>query len=285
MQKTTLFAAITLVLTTNATQAVVLNFTNSTTDAIAGSDFNFSACGDIDFTAGAEYRMCDPTRRSLGGGSPLQKDTIRGTENWQFNSTGLMTAVVDTATTVGLSATVISYQSGGGLPPSGSQTGDLAIDQGAKFKGNLFAFLAPTLGSGAGNLYGEATYTATSETSFEIFFPVLEAQWAGVFFPLGSYDNDGDGVGDGVTFYGTTDGSAFTLWAEHTILVDDFTAPLSQNEDPSRAGFADWTTQWYYVGTIDGFVPPSNVPVPAAVWLFGSGLLGLAGVARRRKNS
>ncbi len=28
---------------------------------------------------------------------------------------------------------------------------------------------------------------------------------------------------------------------------------------------------------------PSAVPVPAAVWLFGSGLLGLAGVMRRRK--
>ena len=29
--------------------------------------------------------------------------------------------------------------------------------------------------------------------------------------------------------------------------------------------------------------PPSEVPVPAAVWLFGSGLLGLVGVARRKK--
>ena len=29
----------------------------------------------------------------------------------------------------------------------------------------------------------------------------------------------------------------------------------------------------------------SAVPVPAAVWLFGSGLLGLAGVARRRKSA
>jgi hypothetical protein len=27
---------------------------------------------------------------------------------------------------------------------------------------------------------------------------------------------------------------------------------------------------------------PSAVPVPAAVWLFGSGLLGLIGVARRK---
>jgi len=30
-------------------------------------------------------------------------------------------------------------------------------------------------------------------------------------------------------------------------------------------------------------IPVSAVPVPAAVWLFGSGLIGLAGVARRRK--
>ncbi len=30
-------------------------------------------------------------------------------------------------------------------------------------------------------------------------------------------------------------------------------------------------------------ITPSAVPVPAAVWLFGSGLLGLVGVARRKK--
>ncbi len=43
-----------------------------------------------------------------------------------------------------------------------------------------------------------------------------------------------------------------------------------------------------YAGTMDGMplsltITPSVVPVPAAVWLFGSGLLGLVGIARRRK--
>lgn len=32
---------------------------------------------------------------------------------------------------------------------------------------------------------------------------------------------------------------------------------------------------------VDKVVPPAGVPVPAAVWLFGSGLLGLIGVSRR----
>ncbi len=34
---------------------------------------------------------------------------------------------------------------------------------------------------------------------------------------------------------------------------------------------------------LPGDAAPSSVPVPAAVWLFGSGLLGLVGVARNRK--
>ncbi len=44
-------------------------------------------------------------------------------------------------------------------------------------------------------------------------------------------------------------------------------------------GDRDCVTSAYFAGSM----PASPVPVPAAVWLFGSGLLGLIGVARRNR--
>ena len=58
------------------------------------------------------------------------------------------------------------------------------------------------------------------------------------------------------------DGDSFTL--DYTAIVPD-------------GAFAGVAYQLHMNGTV------SAIPVPAAVWLFGSGLLGLVGVARRRK--
>ena len=37
--------------------------------------------------------------------------------------------------------------------------------------------------------------------------------------------------------------------------------------------------------TIDGLAVPSEIPIPAAAWLFGAALLGFVGYSRRRKLS
>lgn len=59
---------------------------------------------------------------------------------------------------------------------------------------------------------------------------------------------------------------------------DSFTLDYAANVP--TGGFAGFYYTLSLVGTIGA---PAAVPVPAAVWLFGSGLVGLAGVARRRK--
>ena len=50
------------------------------------------------------------------------------------------------------------------------------------------------------------------------------------------------------------------------------------------AGLDFWQHSFNTSSNVDTFVIAA-IPAPAAVWLFGSGLLGLAGVARRRKGA
>lgn len=71
--------------------------------------------------------------------------------------------------------------------------------------------------------------------------------------------------------------------------------PFNYSVDVGLLSAGDWyiTPTFYVDGIFDAqlttFLPlfsvteVTAVPVPAAVWLFGSGLLGLVGVARRKK--
>ncbi len=65
----------------------------------------------------------------------------------------------------------------------------------------------------------------------------------------------------------------------------EFSFGFIANSTSTTLSFTDLTTSVESFGAdfvIDN-ISVSAVPVPAAIWLFGSGLLGLAGVARRKK--
>jgi hypothetical protein len=83
----------------------------------------------------------------------------------------------------------------------------------------------------------------------------------------GTFDN---GTGLATFLWSGTYGDSYTL---------DYTARVPQG-DPSNFGGVLYAL--HLVGTVEA---APVVPVPAAVWLFGSGLLGLVGVARRKRKA
>jgi len=121
------------------------------------------------------------------------------------------------------------------------------------------------------------------------------------------WDQFGVDLSNPSSWYSSTVDSGITM---ATGLLGDILAPgrdigvYGIAGSPSSAGFMDNMGAWYiqdepglyqnlsFVSqiepTFEGYygsylVKTSVVPVPAAVWLFGSGLLGLVGVARRKK--
>ncbi len=83
------------------------------------------------------------------------------------------------------------------------------------------------------------------------------------------------GFGTGMASISCTDAAGN---ASHCDIGDNYLLAYSAvvpTGDPSSFGGTPYDL--HLAGTV------SAVPVPAAVWLFGSGLLGLVGVARRRK--
>ena len=107
--------------------------------------------------------------------------------------------------------------------------------------------------------------------------------------PSATWD-DGTGVGtlDMGSFYANWNGTNFNQGTTAAMTVD----VLSCDPGNLNCGFdASWTStivggafdgqtgSWNFSGTV------SAVPVPAAAWLMGSGLVGLVGVARRRRRN
>lgn len=68
-----------------------------------------------------------------------------------------------------------------------------------------------------------------------------------------------------------TDSSPWTLWMQNVF-----------PDDPNFNGFVA-ADDFVYDETIAFLSSQVNVPIPAAAWLFGTGLLGLIGIARRKK--
>jgi hypothetical protein len=159
-------------------------------------------------------------------------------------------------------------------------------------------------GSGVADLAQNVTITNTTSSALDLHF-----------FQYNDFDLYGSASGQTVTqinantVHQTNGTSALTEQvgtpAPDHFQVDGYpviqslltdSSPTILNGNATYTGDATWGWQWDF--NIAGYdsvqiskdvrleidstpIPP--VPVPAAVWLFGSGLLGLVGIARRKK--
>lgn len=254
-----------------STNAAILTFADSTADIDVTTLVNPFTANTTPFLAGSEIRWIAPNGY-LTGGFPEHKNTMYGGETWAYcNTCGTMTGTSGINDTPGVNPDITDTYPGQSADPSGGP----AMDEGYPFFGMSFGFLAPYVGSDAANAYGVATFNHSSGNIWDFFFPVLELQWAGVFFPLGGrpYNiSDPPYSGVSLTMEVLNDSGEFILYGEHLI---------KPWEDHFETGLSGYTVQWMYSGTVTQL--PSNIPIPATAWLFCSGLIGLYGMAKRKK--
>ena len=97
-----------------------------------------------------------------------------------------------------------------------------------------------------------------------------------------------------VTFDASDIGSMFDVYASLNTYAGDIRrkkldadfdfASIVTEIDP-RAAYADFSNTAVFSFTGQGVIAPAAVPVPAAVWLFGSALLGLIGIQRKKSTA
>lgn len=118
---------------------------------------------------------------------------------------------------------------------------------------------------GCGTAVSCATSDPTSSAQGSIYGPSFSGQ--------GAVNNAATGFGGSLDFYYVTPtGSAGFNQAAKTI--------YQNAQGLGTFSLANTGTLTYSIAA-----PVSTVPVPAAVWLFGSGLVGLVGIARRKQQA
>jgi hypothetical protein len=154
---------------------------------------------------------------------------------------------------------------------------DMTLSQVGTITLSALKGVAASGNTGVGSILNGPSACNNANPCFVTSGGTSNANWAAQYFGanlggLASGNNAGAAVGGSLDFYQVT-GTGSSLTKQTPV----------QFTNPSTSAAAVWTLS--ATGDLTYTVPgsgPPPVPLPAAVWLFGSGLLGLAGIGRRK---
>ena len=151
-------------------------------------------------------------------------------------------------------------------------------------------FGSPYVGSATvgGNYYsGDITGTMISDNIYFGLDEIDETIPAGTYdmFAISTFANEfnwdtGTGMGWTLAFLGNTNlfsGTSLSAFSDPLSMLDNPNLIMAVFAIGEMSNGIEMSDLWGEISS------PSPVPVPAAVWLFGSGLIGLIGVAKRSK--
>lgn len=125
-----------------------------------------------------------------------------------------------------------------------------------------------------------------ANAGYDFFFDAVDADlWLSTFNTELASSGDLNAAETAAELAATLNSFSFADWQLLECWSDGCSASVNQS-DILSISFDVVAGKNYFFGAeagVTGYTYVSSVPVPAAVWLFGSGLLGLAGLARRKK--
>lgn len=119
-----------------------------------------------------------------------------------------------------------------------------------------------------------ATTTATQTNGVSDMFRDTTVHWGN-----GTYGDNFNNFSDAVFYKGDLGAAGYLLFDPQYIEYCDTCRTYEATDQWAKGGlYEDTPVSWLLIQDT-----PSAVPVPAAIWLMGSGLLGLIGFSRQKK--
>jgi len=205
---------------------------------------------------------------TLSSVKDLNNNEVGAAGNWLVSTTGGLESFLDTSTTGdGVVSVINTLAPPTSLDPIGGSVNQASNSSGSASNGSSFADTLTDLVIDVENIGGAGDLT--------FVFDLIAVVNASITGGTNALD---DFTGSQVILEDNLGGSPIDIFSS---------AEIEGTDGDSLIGSYSFSLQEGEMNTLEGFVDSwgqiTAVPVPAAVWLFGSGLIGLVGVARRKK--